>query len=51
MFSLGMAGSYSVIAIPAFIGDDIKNNADEFLRVTTEEISWLGNLKFIRTNK
>lgn len=49
MLSLGMSGSYSVFAIPALLGKDLRNNADEFLRVTGDEVSWLGNASYHST--
>lgn len=42
MFDLGLSASYSAIAIPALTGKDPTNNADEFLRITESQVSWLG---------
>lgn len=42
MFDMGLAYSFSVIAIPALTGKDPKNNPDEFLHITDDEVSWLG---------
>lgn len=42
MFDLGIAVSYSTIAIPALTGKDPVKNGYEYLRITDEQVSWLG---------
>lgn len=42
MFQLGLAASYSAIAIPALTGKDPLKNPNEFLRITDDQVSWLG---------
>lgn len=42
MFDLGLAASYSAIAIPALTGNDLVKNPNEFLRITEYQVSWLG---------
>lgn len=42
MFDNGLAASYSAIAIPALTGKDPLRNGDEFLRITEDQVSWLG---------
>lgn len=43
LLDLGMAATFSVIAIPALLDKDQTNNADEFLRIDKSQASWLGN--------
>lgn len=42
MLDLGLATSYSTIAIPALTGRDPLKNAEEFLHITEDQVSWLG---------
>lgn len=49
MFNMGLTLRYNAIAIPALMGKDPINNPDEYLRITEDQVSWLGKHSRFRT--
>lgn len=42
LYDMGLTLSYSAIVIPALTGKDPTNNANELIRITEDQVSWLG---------
>lgn len=47
IFELGLCISFSGIVIPALTGKSNKHNADEFIKISETQVSWLGLYRWI----